>query len=431
MKSILLSLSLLYALSLSGQKTDSIPVAKAWANNSVNAVVFRKNSIVTWKQIQFVAFYNAEQYLVIGKRSLQSQKWELKTSKYKGHATDAHNSISIMVDGKGYLHVAWDHHNSPLNYCKSIAPGSIILGEKQSMTQHNEQHLTYPEFYKMPSGNLFFIYRDGESGRGNCVINRYDVQTGSWQQVQQKLIDGEGQRNAYWQAAIDDKGYFHLSWVWRESGDVASNHDLCYAVSKDEGATWEKSTGEKYNIPITAGTAEYAAFIIQKSELINQTSMCVLENIPVIASYWREPGSLIPQYHIVYLDKGTWKQQLPFLRNSAFSLSGTGTKKIPIARPQILGWKKNHQSMLAMLFRDEERGSKVSMAINKDFPDAPWMVKDLTQSGVGSWEPSYDTELWRLKKQLALFVQNVVQVDGEGKADLPAQLIFLLLVSFN
>lgn len=91
--------------------------------------------------------------------------------------------------------------------------------------------------------------------------------------MQNNLIDGQNKRNAYWQTCIDEKGTIHVSWVWRETPDVSSNHDMCYACSKDGGITWQKSTGEKYTLPITAATAEYAVRIPQKSELINQTSM--------------------------------------------------------------------------------------------------------------------------------------------------------------
>ena len=58
------------------------------------------------------------------------------------------------------------------------------------------------------------------------------------------LLDGQGQRNAYWQVAIDPQGSVHLSWVWRETPDVATNHDLGYAKSTDGGLTWQTSTGE-------------------------------------------------------------------------------------------------------------------------------------------------------------------------------------------
>lgn len=89
-------------------------VGEGWANNSVNAVVFRKNSLVTQGDTQYVAYYDAERYLVLGKRVLGSTQWTTRRTPWQGNAADAHNAISIMVDGAGYLHVSWDHHNNPL-----------------------------------------------------------------------------------------------------------------------------------------------------------------------------------------------------------------------------------------------------------------------------------------------------------------------------
>jgi hypothetical protein len=264
---------LLIAVSLPAQKARLIDVDLGWANNSVNTVVFRKNSLVSFKDTQFIAYYNSDRHVVVGKRKIGTNKWLLKQTPYIGNTNDAHNTISIMVDGQGYLHMAWDHHNHPLRYCRSISPGSLELTEKMAMTGETEQKVSYPEFHKLPNGNLLFFYRDGGSGQGNLVINRYDVRSKKWERLHSNLIDGEGQRNAYWQAFVDSKGTIHISWVWRESPDVASNHDMGYARSTDGGKTWMKSTGQKYQLPIIAPSAEYACKIPQKSELINQTSM--------------------------------------------------------------------------------------------------------------------------------------------------------------
>ena len=43
-----------------------VNVADGWANNSVNAVVFRQNSLVTMADTQFIAFYNPEGKLTLG-----------------------------------------------------------------------------------------------------------------------------------------------------------------------------------------------------------------------------------------------------------------------------------------------------------------------------------------------------------------------------
>jgi hypothetical protein len=83
---------------------------------------------------------------------------------------DAHNAIGIAVDGRGVLHVAWDHHNSPLRYARGIAPGSLELGETIPMTGRRETRVTCPEFYNLADGGLLFIYRDGASGSGNLLM---------------------------------------------------------------------------------------------------------------------------------------------------------------------------------------------------------------------------------------------------------------------
>lgn len=399
------------------QKVSMVAVDSGWAKNSVNAVIFRKNSIVTYEKTQYIAYYDPDQYLVLAKRALKQDKWDICKTKFKGNAEDAHNAISIMTDGEGFLHVAWDHHDDTLRYAKGIAPGSLTLTDKISMTGKNEYFVSYPEFYKNSDGDLFFLYRDGASGNGNLVINKYNTAVKEWTQVQNGLIDGEGLRNAYWQTFIDEAGTIHISWVWRETWDVETNHDMCYARSKDGGETWENSKGEVYNLPITLETAEVAYAVPQNSELINQTSMGVDRNQnPVIATYFKKDSN-IPQYHLIYNDGAKWHASQITDRKDAFSLSGGGTKKIPISRPQILLRKIKNKQLAILLFRDEERGNKPSVVINNQFPEGSWKLIDLYDENLGSWEPTFDTELWKNKGIVHIFIQKVVQEDGEGLSD--------------
>ena len=405
-------------------KTHTSVVGDGWANNSVNVTIFRRNALAAYHDTQYTAYYNQEQYVVIAKRKLGTDKWEVVRTPYKGNTNDAHNVISIMVDGEGYLHMAWNHHNNPLHYCRSVSPGSLQLTAEMPMTGKEEQRVSYPEFYKLSNGNLLFFYRNGQSGKGNMVINQYDVHTKQWKQLHSNLVDGEEQRSAYWQAFVDAKGLIHISWVWRESGDVASNHDLCYARSIDGGVTWQQSTGAVYQLPITKATAEYAVVIPQNSELINQTSMFAdAAGHPYIATYWREAGSQVPQYHLVYNTGKRWIAANLGFRTTPFSLSGGGTKRIPISRPQLVAWPSGKTLSAAIMFRDAERGDKVSVATSRDISNNKWTIVDLTDSSVGSWEPCYDTELWKAKGELHLFVQKAEQVDGEGRANIPPQAV--------
>ncbi len=404
-------------------------VGAGWAGNSINAVIFRKNAITSFGDQQFIAYYDNEGRVVLGKRKLADSSWQLQQTKYKGNIKDAHNSISIGVDGDGYLHVAWDQHNNALHYCRSTQPLSLELTDMMPMTGTAEKKVSYPEFYLQPSGGILFFYRDGASGNGNLVINGYSPATKKWTRIQHNLIDGETKRNAYWQACVDKRGFIHISWVWRETADVATNHDMSYALSKDAGKTWQRSTGEEYSLPITIANAEKIAAIPQNSELINQTSMSVGANgEPVIAGYWRGKNA-VPQYQLVYRRKGKWITKDSGFRTAGFSLSGQGTKKIPMSRPQVISWGRGKKTTVAIIFRDRELGNHVSLAHNRIFKNNHWRFVALTTEDTGEWEPSYDTELWKNKQYLHLFLQKVTQADREGVMQTPPTKVRVLELS--
>lgn len=426
---LFIALGMVCNLSLCAQipslKTNLVEVGKGYSQTSINTTVFRNNSLVTKGNEQYISYYDAEGYLMLGKRKLTSKTWDLHRTQYKGKVIDAHNIISMMLDGDGYIHIAFDHHNNELNYCRSIAPYSLVLGDKKSMTEIDEADITYPEFYLLAGGDLLFAYRSGASGSGNLVLNRYAVKEQKWYRVQDVLIDGENKCNAYWQLYVDKRGTIHLSWVWRDTWMVETNHDLCYARSSDNGVTWYKSTGEKYDLPIRLNNAEYACRIPQNSELINQTSMSAdAKGNPYIATYWRDSDSEVPQYRIVWFDGKKWNNRQVSQRTTPFSLKGGGTKMIPIARPRIVVDKGE----IFYIFRDEERGSRVSMAYTRDVTRSQWMITDLTPFTVDAWEPSHDTELWKKKKRLHLFVQHTKQGDSESTIAFEPQSVYVLEV---
>jgi len=426
----LLAVALVAAGQLSARSVEArlVKVADdAYAATSVNTAVFRASSVVSHGDEQFVAYYDGDGFVCLAKRRLGSSEWVVRRSPYRGNVSDAHNVISIAVDGNGFVHAAFDHHGGPLRYCRATEPYGLELGGLEPMVGTGEDDVTYPEFYALADGSLLFAYRSGASGRGNLVMNRYDPRSGRWSRVHDVLIDGEGERNAYWQIHVDAAGTIHLSWVWRESWLVETNHDLCYARSTDNGVTWTRSDGSPYELPVTAATAEYAWRIPQNSELINQTSMCAdPSGNPYIATYWRDGGSLVPQYRVVWHDGDRWRMATVGERSMPFSLSGGGTKMIPISRPRMV----TDGCRLLFLFRDEERGNRVSMAVgDMSAGGAAWRVCDLTGFSVDAWEPTIDTVLWNSRGWLHVYVQNSGQGDGERAVDRRPQPVYVLEVT--
>lgn len=403
------------------------PIGYGWARSSVNAVVFRQSPLVTHGDWQFAAYYDPDGQMVLARRSLGDDEWETRVTHYRGNVRDAHNAISLGVDGDGYLHLSWDHHGQPLNYARSIEPGGLELSDPRPQTGRMESQVTYPGFYHLPDGDLLFLYRDGASGAGDVLLNRYRLQEQRWEAVQHPLIAGEGRRNAYVnRLVVDADGVWHISWTWRETPDVASNHDVLYARSRDGGRSWERSTGERYSLPILAADSEVAWPVPQGSELINQTSMAVDSwGRPSVATYWRAEGEEVPQFRLVWRDTDGWRMNTIGERTLAFQLSGGGTKRIPISRPQVVA---GEGGVLHVVFRDEERGGGVTVATSRSRERDDWILRDVWTTSVGLWEPSFDPTLWHRDRRLHLLHQYVGQGDGETLEDVEPQMVGVLEV---
>jgi hypothetical protein len=411
-------------------KTSLSPIQKGWSRTMVNATIFRSNSLASFNGYQYAAYYDSSSNVVLAKRRLGSNEWRIHRTQYTGNTLDAHNSINLAIDAIGFLHLAWDHHDSKLNYCRSREKESLEMGSREVMIGANEDVVTYSEFYRLRRGNLLFVYREGSSGSGNMVMNRYDAKTKTWTRVQNNLISGEDQRNAYWQLTVDNSGSIHVSWVWREDFNVETNHDICYAVSNDDGKTWYKSTGEKYSLPITLSTSEFAMKIPIRSDLINQTSMTVdRKGRPYIATYFHSPSDRCPQYYIVYKDKTGWHNTRVTDRKSNFTLAGLGTRSIPISRPKILYLREKGKDFLLMLYRDEERSDRVCLAWTS-ITNIAWQTVELTDFSVDRWEPTIDPYLWR-RMRLHVFVQSVGQESGEVAAEKKPQMVNVLQVGWK
>ncbi len=405
-------------------------VGEGYAETQVNTVIFRKNALISQAGTQYIAYYDSSGTVILGKRRLGQDDWTLQKTPFRGNVQDAHNSISLMADGDGYLHMAWDHHGDPLRYARSKAPGSLELELLPAMVGTHEQRVTYPEFYRLPGGDLLFLYRDGSSGNGNLVLNRYLKTEQRWIRLHDNLIDGEGQRNAYWQCAIGPDGTLHLAWVWRETGDVATNHDMAYARSSDFGATWTDVDGTPYFLPIKEHTARYAMRIPQGSNLINQTSLAAdVQGRPYIATYFKRPLDDCTQFFLIYRSGREWRHSTIGARSLDFTLGGYGTRSPPISRPVVLVEPDRRKPSIHVLYRDEEHGNRVCLSSARGGEDPDWQHRHLTAYGMDRWEPVYDTGLWESDSELHIFLQRVGQGSGERPVPMLPTPIFVLEIS--
>ena len=227
----------------------TLDVSDVWSGHPVGF------SLLTEGRHQYVGFYDGDRRMTIAKRRVDEETWEFKKLD-SVLGWDSHNYVTMALDDEGHLHVSGNMHVGPLVYFRTERPGDIqSLRCLPAMVGRLEKRCTYPRFLDGPKGELLFTYRDGASGRGNQIYNRYDLAEQTWHRLlDAPLLDGKGLMNAYPVGPTrGPDGRFHLCWVWRDTSDCSTNHDVSYARSSDL-VHWETVAGVPLDLPITMDT---------------------------------------------------------------------------------------------------------------------------------------------------------------------------------
>ncbi|MGD8780758.1 MAG: BNR repeat-containing protein [Ignavibacteria bacterium] len=272
---------------------QSIIIDSVWAGHPVGFCLY------TYGNRQYIAYYNANRNMVVGQRNLEDENFDFyiipPTFRETAGGTstvlewDSHNYITIGIDKEGFIHLVGNMHVSPITYFKSTKPNDIttLVQEKELVGTH-EKRCTYPKFMLTKDGELVFHYRDGGSGNGNEIYNIYSCKNKSWSRMLDvPLTDGQGLMNAYQtQPTVMRDGWYHVYWVWRDTPDCATNHDLSYMKSPDL-KNWFNAFGEKIELPATIDkTLLIVDPIPVKGGIINLAAeLCLDENNNPVLTY--------------------------------------------------------------------------------------------------------------------------------------------------
>lgn len=403
-----------------GLEIRRIPIGYAFADDAVNTSIFRVSAIISAGGFQFATYYAPDGSVVVARRDLKGIKWDIAVQAFKGHVADAHNVTVLGISSDGLLHLSYDHHGDPLHYRVSGKPYDIrSFGDAIAMTGQQEEHVTYPQFISAPDGTLYFFYRDGASGNGTLCLNRYDVKSKTWSAVHHPLVDGEGKCNPYWwRPSIAGDGTINLGWCWRDTPNAQTNHDLCFACSKDGGQTWLRSDGKPQALPITRENAEVVEHIPKGSNLINQCSSATdAQGHCHLVQYFNDADG-IPQYFHEWFDGSAWHKNQVSHRTTRFSLSGGGSLAIPISRPEIA---IEPGGTVCIITRDAQLGGGIRL-YEASAPYEKWSAVDVLHEDLGNWEPMYDLSRLAGGGILSLFVLPVKQGNHEREVNFGPQM---------
>ena len=210
--------------------------------------------LVTNGNTQYVGYYDSDHRMTIAMRQIGSTSW-IRTTLGETVGWDSHNYVTLQIDSAGYIHVSGNMHNVSLRYYRSNNPNDIgSFQQINSMIGINETSVTYPNFLQGTDNNLYFYYRDGASGNGAWFFNRYDTGSRTWLRLYGgPLFGNTGDVNAYFTGPkLGPDGRFHIGFLWRDSADAATCHDMSYIRTRGSSLdSWETASGQALSLPVT------------------------------------------------------------------------------------------------------------------------------------------------------------------------------------
>ena len=284
--------------------SKSIVSTDCWSNNHVIATPTQQNSLAVFENYVYTVYYNADRYLCVsrsnnyGKDSWKtvvlSHRYEMRNGEYDNHNTP---NIAISPIDKR-IHLSFDMHARDLRYMISaenlaVAEDSVFTADKFSAVRNyltaNEaavKQVTYPRFIIGNDSTLIFSYRgDGGSGNANSFLVTYK-NNGYWNNPI-KIVNGKigtytgsagtsNTRCAYYNDFVYQSGMLYLTWMWRETPDLITNHDLMFAYSEDNGTTWNNTNNISMSAPMHLNSNGIkVATIPQNSGMINHNACAV------------------------------------------------------------------------------------------------------------------------------------------------------------
>lgn len=312
---------------------QTIKIDSVWAGHPVGFCLY------THGNRQYIAYYNAERRMVLGQRNLDENVFDLHvlpaTTRETAGGTstvvgwDSHNFLTLGIDRDGFIHLSGNVHVHPLTYFRSTKPNDISSMEQIfEMVGTEEKRTTYPHFMLTKEGELLYHYRDGGSGNGNEIYNIYDTKTKTWKRLlDTPLTDGQGLMNAYQtQPTLMKDGWYHMYWVWRDTPDCSTNHDLSYMKSPDL-QHWFDAFGNPIQLP---ATLDQKSLIVDpvpvEGGIINLAAKMVLDekNNPVFVYHkFDEKGNT--QFYIAQMKAGKWNYHVITNWDYRWFFSGNGS----------------------------------------------------------------------------------------------------------
>ena len=234
----------------------------------------------------------------------------------------------MAIDGGGFIHVSGNMHGDPAD----LLPRHARARRQQPPARHRDDRqqrtgLHLPAVFSRPTGGLLFAYRDGASGNGNYIFNGYNE---SHQDLDPSPQHAAARRRGGAQRLPGrpdpgPDGWYHIVWVWRDTPDAATNHDISYAKSRDL-VSWQRADGQAVTLPITLARGDVVDPVPAGGGMINNNTKIGFDSQNrVIVAYHKYDAAGNTQLYNARFEGDRWAVHKTSPGPTRWAFGGQGT----------------------------------------------------------------------------------------------------------
>jgi hypothetical protein len=237
---------------------------------------FVEQAVASVGETVHVGYYEARtKRLTIASRTGSSGPWSFTQPTVADGSPvvldgDTHNSITLVADPDGGLHLVANVHSSAMTYW-SAPPGSGADGlafadhlvitpryNSAGVRTDDEGYVTYPRFFTGADGVFRLMFRAGWSDAGKTYLYEFDGVRRAWTNplAGNALLDGwtGPGYSPYPETPVHNPadGMYYLAWTWQDTGSAASTSTVNMMRSADL-RTWTAVGGAALDVPVRYG----------------------------------------------------------------------------------------------------------------------------------------------------------------------------------
>lgn len=181
--------------------------------------------------------------------------------------TDTHHWGSVGIDPDGFVWLAQNMHNDPLDVRKTVhalddPAFDGTTSTVASLTGNGESQVTYLRWHRL-GGTLYCSHRgNGGAGNADWYLKAYDEVAGTWSAALgltgAKLLDGTTDAqspNLDHEPVLDAQGNWVIGWNWRGTTAPSSSHNRELARYDVAAGQFQDLAGNALTTPIRQGAA--------------------------------------------------------------------------------------------------------------------------------------------------------------------------------